>query len=342
MSNLYGPGDWSTAACRITRVDFPKGGAGWVDRLRYFFRSSRCDYLILEHELSTLMLYGVLQWVLPFHRCRLVSVDTKLAPPRGFKARIAWRLKIIGLRGIHLHVLHFRDTGELCRVYRLQPERIRYVPFRVAQFEEHLTRETRDDGYVFAGGHSRRDYPTFFEAIRGLDLPVRVMAGDEKLLRDHNSLFDPDGIPPGVEFITDYDPGRFSELLLAARLVVVPTRGDILVPAGLAVYLEAMAYRKCVVATSGPGVNGLLDGQALVIPPGDAVALREAIGRAYHDEAYREAFAERGLRYAIEIGTGKKIYQSVAEVVCALAVGEHGSESDTEPRSRPGGQPPLR
>lgn len=332
MSNLYGPTDWSTEACRITRVDFPKGGVGWWDRLRYFFRSSHFDYLILEHELGTLMLYGMLRRLLRFHRCRLVSVDTKLSPPRSVRERIGWWMRVVGLRGIHLHLLHFQDTEELCRTYRLEPERIRYVPFRVAQFEEHLSRETRDDGYVFAGGHSRRDYPTFFEATRGLDLPVRVMAGDERLLKDHDSLFDPGGVPPDVEFIADYDPSRFSELLLAARLVVVPLRGDILIPAGLAVYLEAMAYRKCVVATSGPGVNELLDGQALVVPAGDAQALRQAIQRAYREEGYREAFAERGFRHALEVGTGKKIWQSVAEAVCRDATGQDGSSpSESSP-----------
>src|SRR5439155_1042876 len=43
----------------------------------------------------------------------------------------------------------------------------------------------RDDGYVFAGGDSDRDYPLLFEAVRGWGLKQRKR---RRLLRQRNSL----------------------------------------------------------------------------------------------------------------------------------------------------------
>src|SRR5258708_22338105 len=67
--------------------------------------------------------------------------------------------------------------------------------------------------------------------------------------------------------------------------------------AGIGVYIEAMALRKCVIISSGLGVGDVLTDQAVLVPPGDPSELRSAIVRMWSDDALRAAYAERARRY---------------------------------------------
>src|SRR3954466_11999321 len=72
---------------------------------------------------------------------------------------------------------------------------------------------TSDGGYVFAGGDSLRDYDTLIEAVRGLDVPVRIAAD--------NPLGElPETLTGGPATLVEYN-----ELLAGARVVAVPMRG---------------------------------------------------------------------------------------------------------------------
>jgi len=60
-------------------------------------------------------------------------------------------------------------------------------------------------------------------------------------------------------------------------------------PTGQTVLLEAMALARCCVVTDTPAMRDYVedDETALLVPPGDPVALRDAIERAYDDEDLR-------------------------------------------------------
>lgn len=96
----------------------------------------------------------------------------------------------------------------------------------------------------------------------------------------------------------DGTPRPFIELMAKARLVVMPIKPEIC-GAGIGVYIMAMALKKCVILSAGPGAEDVLtENQAIIVPPQNPIALRQAIEKAYSDPDYRRTYEENGHRYA--------------------------------------------
>lgn len=81
------------------------------------------------------------------------------------------------------------------------------------------------------------------------------------------------------------------------------------------VLLEAFAHGLPVVATAVGGVPGLARGSALLVPPGDAVALAAAL-ESLEDPAVRRALVAAGMRTA-RAHTGTSQRESVLALLCA-------------------------
>jgi len=325
MSNLHTlTGDFPGQG-HIESVEYPQRRLGWWERFKQFRRSFKCDYLLLFYQFGTLLLFGLLKVICPFHRCRLVSLDTILNRPRSFGEWLIWPLKVLALKKIHMHLMFFHDTSRLTRVYCIHPKRFRYIPFKINSYEKAVNTKATDEGFIFTGGVSKRDYDTFLDAVRDLPYPVKMIAGSPELMELHGSMpLDTSRIPPHVELFTEFNPGFFSKLMASSRLIVLPIRKDFLGGAGISVYLEAMAYRKCVIVTAGPHVDGLLNNdEAIIVPPGDVTAMREAIRRAYADEGYRCGFGKRGYDYAIGLGGEDRLIESCAEALFEDARSRH-------------------
>ena len=116
-----------------------------------------------------------------------------------------------------------------------------------------------------------RDYGPLLQAAPELESSV-VLA-----VRDPDRL---PSLPPNVR--ADRVPHiRFLTLMQEARIVVVPLQAGVRRSAGQQTYLNAMALGKVVIVTDSPGacdyVTHEVDG--LVVPPGDASALAEAVER---------------------------------------------------------------
>ncbi|MGE3077127.1 MAG: glycosyltransferase family 4 protein [Dehalococcoidia bacterium] len=175
---------------------------------------------------------------------------------------------------------------------------------------------------IVAAGSENRDYQTLVEAVRGLDVDVRIAAGSH-WARESASAAD---LPDNVEFINRTLPfGELRELYSRAWMVVVP-----LFPganqAGVTTILEGMSMSRPVVvsctdgqkevvtgplvtgdavdsmvtAHRGPQVLGLRavenDASGLYVPPGDAAALRRAIVLLLEDPALALAMGRAGRR----------------------------------------------
>jgi glycosyltransferase involved in cell wall biosynthesis len=120
-------------------------------------------------------------------------------------------------------------------------------------------------------------------------------------------------VPANVEIIRkDSSMVDFVNALAGARFVVIPLLPGIATQAGIGVYLQAMAARKCVVISSGPGVSDVLDdSQAIIVPAGDVSALREAIRMAWEDPALRERYGLTAAAYALSLGGEDQLRRSV-------------------------------
>ncbi len=117
--------------------------------------------------------------------------------------------------------------------------------------------------------------------------PPLVMAG--RVLPDA-----PRHLPPGADMLGPTDPSVVLGLMRGARLVVVPS---IVLDCCPTVVLEAMAAARPVVGSSSGGIPSLVDDGVTgrVVPPGDPVALADAMGAVLADPGGADAMGRNGL-----------------------------------------------
>lgn len=117
-------------------------------------------------------------------------------------------------------------------------------------------------------------------ADHGWELVVAGPVPDESLLR--RDL-------PGLRFTGALAHDELMALLDSSRVAVLPSREEAM-PMFL---LEAMARGNAVVSTDVGGVAALLaDGRGVVVPPGDAAALRDALAGLLTDSSRLEQLGE--------------------------------------------------
>jgi glycosyltransferase involved in cell wall biosynthesis len=173
------------------------------------------------------------------------------------------------------------EHGTLCRQLRLPAERFQFVP-RFAEPSEAARNGGVDDcreQFVLALGHSNRDFPTLWEALSDTD--VRVVMYRNPWMRGRelsNVRAIPSLLPPADE----------AALVAQAAFHVIPLKAAAF-SSGLTVLLRAMAHGKAVIVSDTTGVRDYVrDGEtALLVPPGNADALRDAMLRLWNDPQER-------------------------------------------------------
>lgn len=199
--------------------------------------------------------------------------------------RAAMRTGIRALNGPRVRYC-VRSTAELehfPRTWHVDPGHVVFTPYAHTVTAEELAVPATTDGGVFAGGNSLRDYPTLLEAVRDLDVPVRILTsvlGDAEL-------------PAHVRVQPIRSHEDFVEGLRGAAVVVTPLQPGLRRAAGLDTYLSAMALGKLVVVSESPGVRDYIeDGRTgLVVPAGEPAALRDALVWALDPANAEEAAA---------------------------------------------------
>ncbi len=191
------------------------------------------------------------------------------------------------LAGADLVVFFSRNQAEVLEgTLGVDPARLLAVPFGV-DVEFFAGAPVRDEGYVLAiGGDTSRDHELLVQAVTGTDIATRIYA----------PRLNSETLPSNVTWISrPISHLEYREALAGAKMVVIPTFAT-RYPGGQTVVLEAMAASKPVITTASEamgeyvkdGVNGLL------VPRGDARALRSAIERLACDDALRRSLAAHG------------------------------------------------
>jgi glycosyltransferase involved in cell wall biosynthesis len=310
---------------RLSLDSLPIAARPFLNSWRAHVRSLFRDAVILHCPDKELFLLCALRLLLPWSRARLIAVDLVLTRPgRGrwerFKAWVKGRL----LRKVDLFLLHQKETRCLQEAYGIAPDRCRYIPFKINARAAIAAARPTAGAYVFTGGRSRRDYETFMGAMEGLPYPAVIVAPPPEDSASHETYLDPSKAPANVRVVhDDGSAGSFIEAVAQARLVVLPIHPNSISPSGVGVYLMAMALRKCVIITDSPATKGVLEheGNALLVPFQDPLALREAIRKVWEDDAYRRAIADRGFEYAQSLGGEDELLSNIAEQTAAFLRG---------------------
>jgi glycosyltransferase involved in cell wall biosynthesis len=303
---------------RVQPFARPRGGL--TSQLRALRAALSCDYVLVNCSPTDVFALCATKMLLPFSRGRIVALDTVLPVPRvtSLRARVALTVKHLLFRRVHLFIEYFRQTEGYERHYGIPRARFRYVPFKVNRYERVLETPVRDEGYIFCGGNTRRDFRTLIEAVRPLSYPVKIVTMSDAVIAGHGSTLDGRDLPAHVEVVRHDGGDSFLDYIAAARLAALPIVRENISASGIGVYLASMALGKCVITSEGPAVNGVVpDGAAVIVPPEDPEALREAIERVWRDDALRARIAAAGQSYALGLGGEDRLCASVMDVLVA-------------------------
>jgi glycosyltransferase involved in cell wall biosynthesis len=169
--------------------------------------------------------------------------------------------------------------------------------------------ETRDEGYIFAGGNYGRDWKTLLEAVDGLPYPVRVFTTRTKLPT----------LPPNVT-VAGVSRQEYYAQLAGSSCVVVPLFQEPLRVTGPTTWTNAMAMGKVVIVTEPFGAPDYMEHgvSGFYVGYGDAKALRQCIqlvmgdpelrrrvGQSARERAWREFSPEVFRRRILSILKGE-------------------------------------
>ena len=254
------------------------------------------------------MLYG--------RRLTTFTFDLLLTAPRTRLQRIAARMKRVLLRGVDVFICVHKDVSGYARAYGIPPGRCEYVAFKPNNWDLADAVVSRDGDYVLALGASHRDYRLLIEAVRDVGIPVKIILPRERI-KMHNADLGESPLPANVEHLETHD-GKlgWNRYMAESRVVVIPILPGVIQPAGVSVYLEAMALGKPVVITRGASTEGILDERlAMLVPPGDAPALRAAIVEVWNDESLRRSLGAAAKAYARSLGDHKRLVADLRDVI---------------------------
>jgi hypothetical protein len=255
-------------------------------------------------------------------QCRLVVSDPVMNPPHGIATAVRAAMKRWLLKRVDLFLVHQIDLAEYGRLYGITDDRSIYVPFKVNLLDVIRTISPEEGDYIFSCGVTNRDWSTLGAATRDLPYRVVVSSPDTQQLVRMGAVGRPpraaDFGPNATFVVNGSDPREWLTLAARSRFVVLPVTRDAINPSGVSTYLSLMALGKCVVISDGPATRGVLTDQAVIVPPGDAGALRARIETLWHDSTDRQAIAARGEAYARSLGATDRLLADLAGHVVAL------------------------
>ncbi len=141
-------------------------------------------------------------------------------------------------------------------------------------------------------GRELRDYPTFIEAVRGLDINVTIVSSspwsrrkDETKNRD---------IPANIELKKGLTSEELRELYRRCQMVVIPLQ-NVDSPAGVTSLLEAQSVNRPVIITDTIGIQDSLSENGQVLAKlEDAQDLRNKIEKIMQDPDYAKKISQAG------------------------------------------------
>jgi glycosyltransferase involved in cell wall biosynthesis len=284
---------------------------GLVAGLRLFLRRRHADGIVTSGG-ATGQLFAWLQALVPWGRKPHVMIDCLWHQPqsrlRAFVQRLQIRLAARSVRKFVVWSAH--EVEDFAAAFRVPPAQFQFVPFHHTL--EDYDYRLRDDGYLFAGGNSDRDYRTLIVAVRPLDVPTWIAS-------TRADLFAGVALPPNAR-VTPTSEAGFRDALAGAKLVVVPMAGGALRSGGQQTLLNALCMGKPTIAVGRRWAADLMEDRVhgLIVDYGDVKALRAAIEWTLARPAEAKAMAERGRAHARQFST-QRCLETIYEMVSGNA-----------------------
>jgi len=296
-------------------------GLSLVRNLRVLWRARwSADLLILNIDAPRLLLACALFGLIsprPFRRCRIVSVDLLLRPPKTLRARIVNAVKSLLFRQVDLFILYFRNIDGYTRHFGIRRERTAYVPFKVNSWEKLKARRTEigEGDYVLLSGATLRDHATFIKAVAKSGVPgVLLIPGEARTEIEQASWYRA-GLPRNlrVEFHTDGKEDTFLRYFEGARIVCFPRYPWDIASTGISGYLCSMALGKFVAISRGPGADDVLaeTEAAAFFEPGNSDDLARLIKEAWDHPEFRRRIAANGAQYAASLEGEERLLRDI-------------------------------
>ncbi len=253
-------------------------------------RAGRYDAVVLDGSARRDQVAAALVRRLP-RRPAIVIADSTWKADGGLDTTInRVGIRMIDGRRTTFCVLTRFETESFPRTWGLRSSRVCFTPWP-ATLKDDLP--STDNGRVFAGGNSLRDYGPLIEAAADLRAPVDIAT----------SVVAPDEAGPVAANLTigPHPQAEYDEMLRAAAVVVVPLQAREDRCSGQTTYVNAMARGKAIVVTDTPGVRDYIrDGETgLIVAPGDAAAMAQAVTRLLEDPAERARIGRQARERAL-------------------------------------------
>ena len=292
--------------------------------LRTILKSYKKDLLILNIEEELLYKLCFFRYLFPWYHYLLISADILLKPPITARDQIFCWIKRILLKKVDCFILYFSDFSGFQKYFNIDPQKCIYVPFKVNQLDNiraYLSQESgnldpSDGDCVMAIGRSLRDLKTFIKAMAQTNLPGVILCQSDSIMALHGTVIKNEELPSNVKEVKhDGMQYSFIQHISKAKIVVIPRfRWDIK-STGISTYLMAMAMKKCVIISHGPGTTELLrNNEAILVQPEDSNALSDAILKAWNQTGLRRKIASNGQKYAFSLKDEKRLLWDIVNV----------------------------
>ena len=253
-------------------------------------RAGRYDAVVLDGSTRRDQVAAALVRRLPRHPAILIA-DSTWKAGGGFDTAVnRIGIRMIDGRRTTFCVLTRFETESFPRTWGLRSSRVCFTPWP-ATFKDDL--ESTDNGRVFAGGNSLRDYGPLIAAAPGIEAPVDIAT----------SVITPGELVGAAPNLTvgPLPQAEYDAALRAAAVVAVPLEAREDRASGQTTYVNAMARGKAIVVTDTPGVRDYVkDGETgLIVAPGDSAAIAQAVSRLLADPAERARIGHQAREYAL-------------------------------------------
>lgn len=269
------------------------------------------DSLLLNQVERPAQWACILQNLLPLRRRAIALYDVFIDSPSALR-RLAVRMQI---EGATVNVLFSRRQVELYAArFRMPRDRFVFIPYQ-ASHSKRPPVVLPDGGYVFAGGHSARDYRTLCAAAEGTGVPVKVVCGDDRPFAGVR-------IPANVERVRAQEP-EFTRLMAAARFSVMPLTAGRDRGYGEQTILNSFWHGRTMVALDDVSASDYItegvDGH--VLAPGDVEGLRRRLVELWNDPARAAVMGAAGQKRVREHFSHDHFVHRMKALAMILAAG---------------------